>query len=53
MTALAPQQPAPRPPVDTDALLTSFLRHWNRLPRSVREDAAELIANCHLEEIEP
>ena len=42
-----------RQAVDHDALLTSFLRHWNRLPRAVREDAAELIAASHMEEIEP
>ncbi len=42
-----------RAPVDNDALLTSFLRHWNRLPRAVRRDAAEMIAESHLEEIEP
>lgn len=43
----------PRTPVDNDALLTSFLRHWNRLPRIVREEAAEMIAASNLEEIEP
>ena len=33
--------------------LESFLRHWNRLPRTVRFEAAEMIAASHGEEIEP
>lgn len=33
--------------------LESFLRHWNRLPRAVRFEAAEMIATSHGDEIEP
>jgi len=45
-------------PRDTDrkveeSPLESFLRHWNRLPRPVRFEAAEMIAASHGEEIEP
>ena len=38
---------------DDDSLLSAFLRHWNRLPRNVRIDAAEMIAESDYEEIEP
>jgi hypothetical protein len=38
---------------DSDGMLESFLRHWNRLPRALRLDAAELIAAAKGEEIEP
>ena len=37
---------------DESAMLDSFIRHWNRLPRLVRADAAELIAEAQLEEID-
>ena len=33
--------------------LESFLRHWNRLPRAVRFEAAEMIQASHGDEIEP
>lgn len=33
--------------------LESFLRHWNRLPRAVRIEAAEMIAEANGELIEP
>lgn len=32
---------------DDAALLERFIQHWNRLPRSVRMEAAELIADSH------
>lgn len=38
---------------DDDSLLASFLRHWNRLPRDVRLEAADMIAEADGEEIEP
>lgn len=38
---------------NSDAILESFIRHWNRLPRSVRLEAAEMIAHSHGDEIEP
>ena len=37
----------------SDTILEGFIRHWNRLPRSVREDAAEMIAGAGFGEIEP
>lgn len=43
-------EPKPR---DDDSLLAGFLHHWNRLPKSVRLSAAELIAEADGEEIEP
>lgn len=43
----------PRPERDDDSLLAGFLHHWNRLPRTVRFSAAELIAQAGGEEIEP
>ena len=43
----------PRPHRDHDAMLESFLRHWNRIPKAVRIDAAELIATSDGDEIEP
>lgn len=36
-----------------ESALESFLRHWNRLPRSDRMEAAEMIAASHGDEIEP
>ncbi|OGT55496.1 MAG: hypothetical protein A3E01_09315 [Gammaproteobacteria bacterium RIFCSPHIGHO2_12_FULL_63_22] len=36
-----------------DAMLESFIRHWNRLPRPARLEAAEMIAQSHGDEIEP
>ena len=33
--------------------LESFIRHWNRLPRVARMEAAEMIAESHGDEIEP
>lgn len=36
-----------------DALLESFIHHWNRLPKHLRLDAAEMIAASKGEEIEP
>jgi hypothetical protein len=33
--------------------LESFIRHWNRLPRAARMEAAEMIAESHGDEIEP
>jgi len=33
--------------------LESFIRHWNRLPRAIRLEAAEMIAASHGDEIEP
>lgn len=36
-----------------DELYSGFIRHWNRLPRHVRLDAAEVIAEANGEEIEP
>jgi len=41
------------PTLDDDRLLSGFLTHWNRLPRVVRLDAAEMIAEANGEEIEP
>jgi len=37
---------------DDSAMLESFIRHWNRLPRAVREEAAELIVEAECEEID-
>lgn len=39
--------------LNDESPLDSFLRHWNRLPRSVRMEAAEMIAASHGDEIEP
>lgn len=36
-----------------DELYSGFIRHWNRLPRHVRLDAAEVIADADGGEIEP
>jgi len=38
---------------DEDSMLSSFLGHWNRLPRAVRLEAAEMIAEAGGGEIEP
>lgn len=38
---------------DADSALASFIHHWNRLPRQVRLEAAELIADAEGGEIEP
>jgi hypothetical protein len=43
----------PLPSFGDDELLSGFLKHWNRLPRVVRLDAAEMIAESDGEEIEP
>lgn len=51
--ALGQQRTLSRLEPDNDDLLSSFLRHWNRLPRSVRTEAAEMIADSQGEEIEP
>lgn len=50
--ALGQQFALERQAPDEDGLLESFLRHWNRLPKSVRLEAAEQIAESHGEEIE-
>jgi hypothetical protein len=51
--ALGQQRTLSRLEPDNDDLLSSFIRHWNRLPQSVRAEAAEMIADSHGEEIEP
>lgn len=50
---IAPDPEPPKRQRDHDAMLESLLRHWNRVPRAVRIDAAELIAASHGDEIEP
>lgn len=49
--AMKSRRPADR--INDESPLDSFLRHWNRLPRSVRMEAAEMIAASHGDEIEP
>ena len=39
--------------VGDDELYSGFIKHWNRLPRHVRLDAAEVIADADGGEIEP
>lgn len=50
--AAADDSDAPFALPDESAMLDSFVRHWNRLPRVVRQDAAELIAQANCEEID-
>jgi hypothetical protein len=51
--ALGQQRSLSRLEPTHDDLLSSFLRHWNRLPMCIRLEAAEMIAESHGEEIEP
>lgn len=51
--ALIDRTERPTPLLGDDELLSSFIRHWNRLPRDVRLDAAEMIAEADGGEIEP
>jgi hypothetical protein len=51
--ALIDRTERPTPLLGDDELLSSFIRHWNRLPRDVRLDAAEMIAEADGQEIEP
>lgn len=46
-------EPGTRSDRDGDGLLESIIRHWNRLPRAIRVDFAELVASANGEEIEP
>ncbi len=51
--ALIDRAERPKQLWDNDTLLSGFIAHWNRLPRDVRIDAAEMIAEADGEEIEP
>jgi len=51
--ALIDRTERPKQLWDNDTLLSGFIAHWNRLPRDVRLDAAEMIAEADGEEIEP
>lgn len=51
--AIRNPEPRPTTPPDHDSLLSSFLHHWNRLPRDVRLVAAEMIEAANGEVIDP
>ncbi|RIV79559.1 hypothetical protein [Pelagerythrobacter aerophilus] len=51
--ALGQQRSLSRLEPNQDDLLSSFIRHWNRLPFATRLEAAEMIAASGGEEIEP
>jgi len=42
-----------RPATDSYGMLESFIRHWNRLPKAQRLEAADMIRGAKGEEIEP
>jgi len=51
--ALGQQRSLTRLEPTQDDMLSSFIRHWNRLPFAIRLEAAEMIASSGGEEIEP
>jgi len=44
---------SPRAPVDDDSMLLSLIHLWNRMPRQVREEFAEMVGQAEGKEIEP